>query len=239
MPKAGRTYVTVLVRGDGAFGCPAPSCAFLHKVYRRVYNHYTFSSESTGHTGLLCRTEATADHPPQGQPSCIAAAAAAPDIAQSDSQDTTSDIDIEALADAPHAPATEIQSSLEFVQARDIHSLPAQCKSSVLIHGHLQGIIPIERLHAAAAECYSGTEAWLDRATVDAIKNKAVLSLHHDKNQHLRASYCNDLFARFHQRVDSLVNTTDDAAYWESLVHESVAAVAYLSFCLGQAAPIT
>ena len=116
-----------------------------------------------------------------------------------------------------------------------IHHLPSRCKHSILVHGHLQGKVPLEQLEAAAAECYSGHEAWLDSATIQSIRSEALLALHPDKNQTLAAEYCNNLFNLFQQRVYNLTKSSDAALFWESLVDESVAAVAYLSFCFGQA----
>ena len=144
--------------------------------------------------------------------------------------------DAETSADANcNVPAPQALSVISSVHREKLHTLPHQCKGSVLIHGHLQGLVPIAKLHAAAADCYSGHEAWLEASTISSIRSKAVLSLNPDKNPQLPAAYCNNLFAEFHKRVNDLLNSKDDTVFWASLVHESVAAVAYLSFCHGQA----
>lgn len=243
-PKSSRTYVPVVVMSDGAFKCPVVGCFFVHTVYRQVYNHYGLASQRldpAGHIGLLCRADCCKRNSAQAIPRCpqdltpdpgdTAAAGVVCAVTHASSSSST-----EASADAHHSvSAPEALSALSSVQGHRLHTLPHQCKCSILVHGHVQGIISNEKLHAAASDCYSGTEAWLESSTVHSIKSKAVLSLHPDKNQNLPAAYCNDLFAEFHQRVNDLLYSKDDTLYWTSLVHESVAAVSYLRFCQGQA----
>ena len=246
--NAVRVYAPVVVGSTGDYRCPAPGCSFSHTVYRQVYNHYVFASRRrnpTGHVGLLCPAKGLKRHSTQITPTHSQGCRSedkstdAAELAQSISQDSCSSNTEESVDADFNALEPQFLSALSSVQIHKLHSLPSQCKCSILIHGHLQGIVSLEKLHAAAADCYSGTEAWLDASTVSTIKSKAVLSLHPDKNQNLPPSYCNNLFAQFHQRVDDLLHSTDDTVFWTSLVNESVAAVAYLSFCHGQATPNT
>lgn len=245
-------YVRVKRNEEGVFACPG--CSLTQSNYKKLYNHYYIQSGKNDpkHPGLLRRCQyQQAEVSPEGQ--CVGGTSqgrfgsASKLSSEGDSNNVTfTPSQDQALGSTPAAfselveqssAAAPTQAIVDIACPVSVHQLPKECRSSVLVHGYLQKKVPLQQLQAAAAmeNCCSGTEAWLDASTIHSIRRKALIELHPDKNPGQDPTQCNNIWNNFQDRINNLLHTTweTNAFFWEHLQQESVAAVAYLSFCDG------
>lgn len=246
-------YVSVAADYNGMFTCPA--CSVVFTSYKPLYNHYynySVRSKDISHPGLLHEDKRRCQHSGV-TPTLSPVVDAVVDLSSSAHTDTQEAARFETIRKVssysdhkqtvPSQDQEESTAALRSSEASPsacpipLHQLPKQCRSSVLVNGYLQNKVSLQKLQAAAAmeACCSGTEAYLDAPTIRSIRGKALLELHPDKNSSLDSADCNEVFNKFQERIDKLLYTTlDNSAYfWEHLVQESIAAVAYLSFVAG------
>lgn len=247
-------YVRVAKNNSNLYTCPG--CAVTCTNFKKLYNHYYFQSvkQDSRHPGLLTEDKGNLASQAQAvpssdstsrQPTCNRAAEEQSESWQGNTPEHAN-LKAKRSSNADSLPSHCKVDALSAAQTNplersgcpvSLHQLPKECRCSVLIHGHLQIKVPLEKLQAAAdvESCCTGAEAWLHRETIISIRSKALLDLHPDKNMSQDQTECNDLFNKFQERLDKLLHTTAETQsyFWEHLVRESFAAASYLSYCAG------